>query len=629
MLQKLREQTHGWVTKLIIGTICFIFIVWGFEKMITPGGAQGEAVATLDGTKITQHEFNNAYQNKQFQAIQQNKKVDEKTLHTEVLNQLIKQKVLLNYTKNNLLQVSDSELGLLITSMPAFQNKGSFDRKRFNSIIKSMGITPMQFKESFKEDMLVTQLKNAIVNSGFITDRELSHITTLKNQKRDISWSIIDISDIEKKQPVTDSEIKEYYNSNAEKFMLPEKVKVDYISLNKNELLKNINISNEKMLDAYDEYVDKETANIKPKISIIVLNIDKHHTKKNQLKQAELVIEKLHKGHKFAELAKTYSDDKTTAKHGGELVSLNATTYGQKFDDTVSALMPEKISKPIETDTGNEIIIAKRIDNGIPNVKPLKEKRVELLKKLQKEQLPEVYDDKMRELGDLVFEHEDLIHASKSLNLPVITSEYFSRHNNNHGITQNKAFIDAAFSHDVLKKELNSDIITISADKVVALHLREYLPAKLKPLENVKNEIIVDLKKIKAQEFIVKDANRWIALLNETNNKEEKNKLTWISSKAVIQDGSKIKTEIAEKAFSMPFEKHKNNYGWVKLASGSVAIIKIDKIIEPSKKLIKTKKEALEQTIVKNIGDLNYKEFVASIKNDASIKILSKDLEEQ
>lgn len=90
------------------------------------------------------------------------------------------------------------------------------------------------------------------------------------------------------------------------------------------------------------------------------------------------VYEKIKSGAEFSELAKQYSDDKRSAKNGGELPWFGAGRMIPEFEEAALSLEENgDISKPIEVDFGYFII--KRIDKrGIPSYE-------EALKKIEKE----------------------------------------------------------------------------------------------------------------------------------------------------------------------------------------------------------------------------------------------------
>lgn len=61
-------------------------------------------------------------------------------------------------------------------------------------------------------------------------------------------------------------------------------------------------------------------------------------------------------GEDFAELAKTYSDDKMSAIKGGELGWVQPGTMVQPFEAAMSALAPKQISEPVQTQYGWHLI---------------------------------------------------------------------------------------------------------------------------------------------------------------------------------------------------------------------------------------------------------------------------------
>ncbi len=74
------------------------------------------------------------------------------------------------------------------------------------------------------------------------------------------------------------------------------------------------------------------------------------------LAKAEEIYNKLKGGADFALLAKEYSDDKTSAKNGGDLGYFQRRQMVKPFDEAVFKLQPGEISKPVQTRFGFHII---------------------------------------------------------------------------------------------------------------------------------------------------------------------------------------------------------------------------------------------------------------------------------
>jgi peptidyl-prolyl cis-trans isomerase SurA len=68
------------------------------------------------------------------------------------------------------------------------------------------------------------------------------------------------------------------------------------------------------------------------------------------------VSEKIKAGEDFAELAREYSDDQTSANLGGDLGWFQAGRYGERMQQTIAALEVDEVSEPFQTEIGWHIV---------------------------------------------------------------------------------------------------------------------------------------------------------------------------------------------------------------------------------------------------------------------------------
>lgn len=110
---------------------------------------------------------------------------------------------------------------------------------------------------------------------------------------------------------------------------------------------------------------------------------DQEKAKKEALKQAEEIIEKLKKGEKFDDLAKKYSNDKK--KDGGDLGWFKQNTMEKPFEEACFKLKLNKFTeKPVETVHGYHIIL-KTGEKEKEKLDKMKDKIIDILsiRKLQ------------------------------------------------------------------------------------------------------------------------------------------------------------------------------------------------------------------------------------------------------
>lgn len=85
---------------------------------------------------------------------------------------------------------------------------------------------------------------------------------------------------------------------------------------------------------------------------------EKKKAEEKALKEAKDIIKKLDDGKKFADLAKEYSDDTSSAKSGGELGYFKSDDMVAEFTDAAKKLEKGKYSKePVKTEFGYHIIL--------------------------------------------------------------------------------------------------------------------------------------------------------------------------------------------------------------------------------------------------------------------------------
>jgi len=625
MLQKMRDNTQSWVTKLIIGLICLAFAVWGLETLVMPGGSGEKKIAEVNGNSITQAEYYNALQSLQNQMVRQQMPVDVSQLHQDVMNSLIQQAVLMSYAEKHHMTVSSNEIDGLITSMSAFQINGRFDNQQFSSLISNAGMTPLSFKANLRKDLLLTQMSSAIVNSAFITSTELSNFSKLQQQKRDIQWAELKLSSFEKRTMIKDDVIESYYKSHLNDFMTEPRVKVDYVVLTQDSFAKDITPSDSSVQSAYQAYITNANASVVPKVAVILLKTNDKKENTSQLQQASQIEKEIAKGENFGKLAAKYSDDKATVEKQGYLGEVTPSFYGEAFDKALALLKPGEVSSPVVTKFG--VIIIKRVDDGKATVKPFAKMRESLVQQLKQKLAQRLFQDTSQKLADISFEAADLVQPAKQFKLAIKTTPFFNK-SGEKGILENKAFVQAAFGDDVLNNNNNSDIIHLSPSEVAVLHVKNYQPARQKTLAEVHDEVGSILKRQQGEKDAKAAVKKIVAELGTGKTVAEVAStygIEWTSINNASRQQKDVPLQVIQKAFSLPHPEKRTTFGDVELASGDWAVVGVSKVIAGDGKLPTSTQHLLEKALSSSKGQMDYQDFVRGLKNKASIKILIKN----
>jgi parvulin-like peptidyl-prolyl isomerase len=155
--------------------------------------------------------------------------------------------------------------------------------------------------------------------------------------------------------------IQNYYGySNLKEFK-------EYITLNYFRDLATDDYAKSQVTDeAINKYYEEETVgDIEASHILITVNVkddatdeEKEKAEKEALKKANEVIEKLNKGEKFEDLAKSYSEDDSNKNNGGALSKFNKGDMVKEFETAAYDLKVNEYTKePVKTSYGYHIIL--------------------------------------------------------------------------------------------------------------------------------------------------------------------------------------------------------------------------------------------------------------------------------
>jgi peptidyl-prolyl cis-trans isomerase D len=132
-------------------------------------GDDANAVANVDGQKITQQEWE-AAQRQQMDRYRQmfGAQFDQKMFETpeakqSILDNLIAERALNSEIARNHLTINDATLQKTILGIDAFKKPdGSFDMEQYKAALAAQGMSPAMFDARMRRDMAMQQLSGAV-----------------------------------------------------------------------------------------------------------------------------------------------------------------------------------------------------------------------------------------------------------------------------------------------------------------------------------------------------------------------------------------------------------------------------------------------------------------------------------
>ena len=581
MLEIIRERAQGWFAWVIVGMIIIPFALWGVHQYI--GGGGDTSVAKVNGVEISQGQLQSA-------AMQQRQRLEQmfggklpamfsdEMIRGQVLQQLIEKEMLVQAARDNGMRIGDASLSQTITGIEAFQENGKFSNTRYQQLLRAQGMLPGTFEQRVRRDMLAAQFTDGISETAFTTAPQVDNYLRLQQQQRNIGYLTVATAKFKDEVAVSDEEIARYYEQHAQEYMQPERIKVDYLELNIDDIASAIEVSEAAMRERYDARKLNYATPEQRKASHILVKIPSDASDEAVAaakKKAEDILARIRKGEDFAALAKAESDDPGSAKQGGDLGFFGKGVMDPAFEEAAFALKKGEVSEPVRSSFGFHIIKLEDISGG--TVKSFDEVKAGIKKEIQVERAEQKYYDMAEQLANLTYEHpESLSIAAEQLELPIKTSPFFTR-NGGPGISADPKVVTAAFGEEVLARGNNSETIELGRNHMVVLRLKEHQPEEQRPLEEVKSGIVTALKSDKAKAKAEELAG---AVLERVRSGEKPAELAkamgikWNDKKAIGRDSGDVDRAIVNEVFRMPKPAQgKQGSGKVALPSGDQAVV--------------------------------------------------------
>jgi len=484
-------------------------------------------------------------------------------LRASALESLIEEKAMSQAASSNGVHFSDLAIDKIILSSPEFQDAGQFDANRFDLILRNAGFTRATYRDMLRNNLLLAQGRAAWQGTAFATKSEAEAVAVLKSQTRDIAYVEFKLEDEKNNVVLTDDDIATYYSENESRFMSEELVAVNYVMLDKTDLLADVIVDEEEVEARYQDMVAEANSKKEYRVAHILVVGDDEAA----IEKANEALNKL-KTDSFENVAKAYSDDDSSKFSGGDLGFADLSIYEPEFASAVEQLTVDETSQLVQTRDGQHII--KLLETRKPEVASFADMKDSIIDQLKQDKASALYVEKLEALKDEAFSADRLEPVASALELKVETTAKFSRAGGA-GVTSERQFIEAAFAENVLFDGENSEVIELADGKAVVLHLNEHQEPSVKPLASVEGQIKSLLTTERAKESLD-------ALVEQSLEKAKSSELSgWIVKAGIGRQSNEVDSKIVSTAFKMPTVEGDASYTSVSLPTGA-AIIRLDAV---------------------------------------------------
>lgn len=629
MLQEMRDRTDSLFFKIIVGALIFVLCAFGFGAFnffVNPD----PAAATVNGDDIKRSELDQFAERRRQQMLAQlgdnadPDLVDVAALRSSSLDMLVEQKLLDQAVDEMGLQVSDYQIDKALTSDPNFQIDGVFDANTYRMLLANNGLTPVRFRELTAGSLVQRQLSASFGSTPVLYDWELDQAAALFGQTRDIAYLLLEKSAAEAAAEVTDDEIEAYYEANSPDYMTDETVTVNYVrrSLAELMLLPEFAPTEEELQATYDEAKAEFEPEERRRAVHILVEVNDERDEAEATRIITEARERIEAGESFATLATELSDDAGSKVNGGDLGFATRGVYVGPFEEALFALGLNELSAPVVTQFGVHLIRLE--ESELTSYPEFDQQRALLDSQIRRTAATEQLDEMTREMDEIARESNSLEELVAEFELTLETATGVSR-NAGAGIFSDGALRAAAFDTEVLDDGFNSEALRTSDDAVVVLRIEDQQVPELKPLAEVRDSIVAQLKSDAATLALEAQASELYDQLlagSATTAIARESGLRWERVEAAKRQETGAPREVVQTAFTVnrPGEGERS-VGQATLANGDRALVVVRAVRDGSRgALTSAELEAVKNQITRLSSDLEFDGFQRTLRDSASVR---------
>ena len=622
MLEAIRKHAKGWLAKVILALIIVTFALFGVESYRSGDG--NGVVAEVGDVGVSREELTQeirAQSDRMREALGptfDSAMTETADFRKQVLDNLIERKALLQEAKKLKLLAPDAYVASVLGQIPAFQQDGSFSQPRYEAVLRQNNRTPAQFENELRQAFMLEAIISPVELAAFPSNTSLRQIARVVAQQREIAWADLPASAVASQIKVTPADVEQYYAANTAQFTEPEQIRAEYVVLDMDSVAAGITVSEQDVADYYAANAEQFGQPEQRSASHILIAADStaDAAAREQAKQkaAELydILQKTPA--RFAELARTESQDPGSAAQDGSLGSFGRGMMVKPFEDAVFSMTPNEIRGPVESDFGYHII---RLDGIQPaQTPPLVQVRDVVVDALRKQQAQRAFADLADNFGNLVYENATSLQpAAEAAGLTVQQSGWLTEKNAPQPF--NHAALSAAlFSPESIKSRQNTEAIEVRRGTLVAARVAEHRPARLRPLAEVSAAIETRLRAEQSTKLLVEKAESTIGSLA----KGDEAGLSWSAFRVVgRQPSAELNATGAKAVFKVNTDKLPAYTGFAR-PDGSYRIVRVSRVLEASE-LDPMLLASIESGLMQALQQADMKAMLDLIKASHKVKI--------
>lgn len=484
MLEAIRKRSAGIVVKSLLGLLILSFAMWGIADVFSPGGTD-QTLASVGEIQVEPEQVRREYNSEmeRLAATFGTRLEPEQARMFGVAQNVVKrivERTLYDLAAQDLgVRASDNLVRTSISTQPAFQNeKGEFERARFQQVLQSNRLTEGMFVELTRGDVVRTQYLSMLDKAPLAAKRMTNSLYAFRNEKRIAETVTFKYDDIIGVPAPEDAALVKFHEENAQRYTAPEYRSLTFVSLTADDLAKEMEVADATIQQAYEDRLNEFSEPEKRKLQQIRFKDEA---------AAKAAHDRLKTGDDFLKVALELADMDAKAT---ELGDMKKSELMPGMAEAAFALEIDEYTPPVKSVLGWHILRLQGVTSA--RQQRLEEVSDDIKKEIAAEKAIDSLYNLANQLEDELGGGSSLEEAAHALSLPItkqgdIDARGMTPGNSKvEGLPEGQ-FLETAFAtpsggESILTEAGNDGYFIVRVDTVTEPQLR--------PLQSVRSEVL-------------------------------------------------------------------------------------------------------------------------------------------
>lgn len=477
MLDTFRKASKSWFVKLLFALLVLSFLAWGVGDVIR-GGLFGHGPAIEVGK--VQVAAPEVYAEFKREVERMNPMFGGKLTSEDARKLGFMDRAIENMVTRYLIEEAGRRLGLAasednvvarIAADPTFRNeKGEFDRNRFNLVLARAGMNEKTFLRQERANIVRSQLAEGLSGGISAPDTLVQPLTRYRQERRIAETITLRDDSLPLPAAPDQAQLEAYYNANTQRFMAPEFRALTILMVKSAAVASQIEITPDMVDEAYQNRRDE----FQPAGAVLL---------------SQVVLADQASADKAAALVKAGKDLNAVSRElGVKVVDLGQQTRGdlpEELADAVFAANPGATVGPVRSPLGWHVAQSR--------VRPVAEIKKQIEAELRAEKANERLNELSTQIEDALGAGTSLEETASRFNLHLAKVPAVDAHGRNPAgkpvadLPKGDTFLDVAFHTD---QGTESPLTQAEGDGYFIVRVDGVTQPQPRPLLEIKNDAI-------------------------------------------------------------------------------------------------------------------------------------------